>query len=51
MCSDDNEPCYHKACDDVKRIDMDNMTRIIQAIAKGCTSLISGKDTPTRIKN
>ncbi len=51
MCSDDNEPCYHKPCDDVKRIDMDNMTRIIQAIAKSCTSLINGKDTPTRIKN
>lgn len=51
ICSDDNEPCYHKPCDDVKRIDMDNMTRIIQAIAKSCESLISGKDTPTRIKN
>jgi hypothetical protein len=50
MCSDDNEPCYHKPCDDVKRIDIDNMTRIIQAIAKSCVSLISGKDTPTRIK-
>lgn len=51
MCSDDNEPCYHKPCDDVKRIDIENMTRIIKAIAKACTSVISGKDTPTRIKN
>lgn len=51
MCSDDNEPCYHKTCDDVNRIDIGNMTRIIQAIAKSCLSLISGKDTPTRIKN
>lgn len=51
MCSDDNEPCYHKPCDDVKRIDLDNMTKIIQAIAKSCTTVISGKDTPTRIKN
>jgi Peptidase family M28 len=50
MCSDDNEPCYHKPCDDVKRINIENMTRIIQAIAKSCTSLISGKDTPQRIK-
>jgi hypothetical protein len=50
MCSDDNEPCYHKPCDDVNRIDIGNMTRIIQAIAKSCESLISGKDTPTRIK-
>jgi hypothetical protein len=51
MCSDDDDPCYHKPCDDAGRIDMGNMTRIIQAIAKSCASLISGKDTPTRIKN
>lgn len=50
MCSDDKEPCYHKPCDDVKRIDLENMTRIIQAIAKSCFTIISGKDTPTRIK-
>jgi Peptidase family M28 len=50
MCSDDNEPCYHKPCDDVKRIDMENMTLVIQAIAKSCRSLISGEDTPKRIK-
>lgn len=50
MCSDDKEPCYHKPCDDVKRIDMENMTRIIQAIAQSCVSIINGKDTPTRIK-
>ncbi len=50
MCSDDNEPCYHKPCDDVNRIDLVNMTSIIQAIAKACTSLVNGKDTPTRIK-
>lgn len=51
MCSDDNEPCYHKPCDDLKRIDIGNMTKVIQAIAKSCTSLINGKDTPLRIKN
>ena len=51
MCSDDSEPCYHKPCDDVDRIDIANMTGIIQAIAKSCETLISGKDTPIRIKN
>lgn len=50
MCSDDKEPCYHKPCDDVKRIDLDNMTRVIRAIAKSTSSLISGRDTPGRIK-
>jgi Zn-dependent M28 family amino/carboxypeptidase len=50
MCSDDNEPCYHQSCDDVKRMDIENMTRVIQAIAISCKTLISGVDTPTRIK-
>ncbi len=50
MGSNDDEPCYHKTCDDVSRIDIENMTRIIKAIAKSATTLISGKDTPTRIK-
>lgn len=48
--SDDDEPCYHRPCDDVDRIDMDNMTRFIKAIARSASTLISGKDTPTRIK-
>jgi Iap family predicted aminopeptidase len=46
MCSDDKEYCYHKPCDDVNRIDIANMTRVIRGIAKACTSLISGEDTP-----
>ncbi|OSZ73805.1 hypothetical protein CAP36_17545 [Chitinophagaceae bacterium IBVUCB2] len=50
MCSDDNDPCYHKPCDDVERIDTENMTRIIQAIAIASHSLISGLDTPKRIR-
>jgi len=50
MCSDDNEPCYHKPCDDAKRINFENMAAVTRAIAKSCTSLLSGKDTPSRIK-
>lgn len=50
MCSDDSDPCYHKPCDEVKWIEMENMTKVIQGIAKSCTSLISGEDTPKRIK-
>lgn len=46
MCSDDNEPCYHKPCDDTKRIDFDNMIIVIRAIAKGVSTLVSGADTP-----
>lgn len=50
MCSDDNDPCYHKPCDDAVRIDTENMTRIIQSIAIAARSLIGGLDTPKRIK-
>ena len=50
MCSDDKDPCYHKPCDDAKWINTKNMTNIIKAIAKGCTTLISGENTPRRIK-
>jgi hypothetical protein len=46
MSSDDDEPCYHKPCDDDKRIDMENMTIVIRAIAKSAESLINGNDTP-----
>jgi hypothetical protein len=50
MCSDDSDPCYHRPCDEVRRIDIANMTRIIRGIAVAAESLISGKETPTRVK-
>lgn len=46
MCSDDDDPCYHRTCDIAKKIDFDNMTRVIQAIALSCRTLINGEDTP-----
>lgn len=45
----DSEPNYHKASDEVKTLDLDNMTEIIKAIAKSATSIISGQDTPSRV--
>ena len=50
MCSDDNDSCYHQACDDVKSIDIENMISVIKAIIIGTSTIISGQDTPTRIK-
>lgn len=46
MCSDEKEPCYRKPCDDADIIDFVNMAEIIRAVAKGCETIISGKDTP-----
>ncbi|MDG2432658.1 M20/M25/M40 family metallo-hydrolase [Flavobacterium sp.] len=45
----DNEPNYHKASDEIGTLDMVNMTEIIKAIAISASSIISGKDTPTRV--
>ena len=49
FCSDDKDPCYHQPCDDANRIDFNNMTDVIRAIAKSARSLINGTDTPNRI--
>ena len=45
----DNEPNYHKASDEIQTLDMENMAMIIKAIATSSGSIISGKDTPTRV--
>jgi Zn-dependent M28 family amino/carboxypeptidase len=45
----DNEPNYHKASDEIGTLDMNNMTEIIKAIAISSASIVSGKDTPTRV--
>ena len=46
----DNEPTYHRQTDDIASIDFDNMTEIIKAIALSSKTIISGKDTPTRVE-
>ncbi|MGZ5136065.1 MAG: M28 family metallopeptidase, partial [Flavitalea sp.] len=45
----DAEPFYHTQEDEIGTLDMKNMTEIIKAIAISSTSIISGKDTPSRI--
>ena len=51
MGSDDDDPCYHKPCDEVKRIDANYMTRVIKAIATSVSDILNGKLTPKRIKH
>lgn len=46
----DVEPNYHKLSDDISTLDLDNMTEIIKSIAISSKSIISGNDTPTRVK-
>lgn len=45
----DSEPNYHKASDEIGTLDMVNMTEIIKAIALSSSTIISGKDTPSRV--
>ena len=45
-----NEPNYHKVSDEIGTLDMKNMAEIIKAIALSSASIISGKDTPTRVE-
>lgn len=45
----DSEENYHKASDEISTLDFDNMTEIIKAIALSSESIITAKDTPTRI--
>lgn len=44
-----NEPNYHKQSDEISTLDMKNMAEIIKAIAISSTSIVNGKDTPSRV--
>lgn len=46
----DNEPYYHKPGDEIATLDIANMTGVIRAIALSAGSIISGKDTPSRVQ-
>lgn len=45
----DSEPNYHKVSDEIETLDMVNMTQIIKAIAISSSTIINGKDTPSRV--
>ena len=45
----DSEPHYHKPSDEIGTLDMKNMAEIIKAVAISSSSIVSGKDTPTRV--
>ena len=46
----DSEPNYHQLSDEVSTLDLTNMTAFIRAIALSSQSIISGTDTPSRVK-
>ncbi|HUS02672.1 MAG TPA: M20/M25/M40 family metallo-hydrolase [Chitinophagaceae bacterium] len=46
-----NEPNYHKQSDEIGALDMNNMAEIIKSIAISSKTIVSGKDTPSRVTN
>lgn len=46
----DNEPNYHQLSDEIGTLDMNNMAKIIKAIALSSRSLVKGKSAPSRVK-
>ena len=46
----DSEKFYHTVDDEFETLDIDNMAMIIKAIAVSAKTIISGADTPTRVK-
>ena len=45
----DSEPYYHTTEDETETLDLKNMVEIIQAIAMSSQTIISGKNTPSRV--
>ncbi|MFY0629983.1 MAG: M20/M25/M40 family metallo-hydrolase [Flavobacteriaceae bacterium] len=45
----DKDPDYHQLSDEAEGLDIGIITETIKAVAKGTESIISGKDTPTRV--
>lgn len=45
----DSEKFYHTQEDEIETLNMENMAAIIRAIALSSKTIISGKDTPTRV--
>ena len=45
----DSEKFYHTQEDEIETLDMNNMAEIIKAIAISSKTIISGKDTPSRV--
>ncbi len=46
----DSEKYYHTQQDEIETLDMKNMAAIIKSIAISSKTIVSGKDTPTRVQ-
>jgi Zn-dependent M28 family amino/carboxypeptidase len=49
MSSDDDDPCYHLACDEAKRLDYAHMQSVVRTIAAVLLPVVQGAFTPQRL--
>jgi hypothetical protein len=49
MSSDDDERCYHQACDEASRLDYAHMQNLVKALASVLVPIARGEFTPKRI--
>lgn len=50
MSSDDDDACYHKVCDEVKRFDFNHLAEVVKHIALVALPIVQGQVTPKRIR-
>lgn len=43
MSSDDDDACYHRSCDEYKRMDISHLTKVIRGIAMAVEEIIKGE--------
>lgn len=48
MSSYDDDPCYHKPCDETSKIDFDHMARVVSTIALSLEPIINGPEIPVK---
>lgn len=49
MSSDDDDPCYHRACDEAKRLDYAHMQSVVRTLAAVVLPVVQGVFTPQRV--
>ncbi len=49
MSSDDEDNCYHKACDEFERLNIEHLSSMVKMIAMLATTIVQNQFTPSRL--
>ena len=50
MCFTPSDKNYHQPSDEIKTLDMNNLSFLLKGLLPGINAVVSGRETPTRIK-